>query len=351
MASPTQAIDEFVKLAILQRKGELPLEKRPEMDALGDVLRDLIDGSHAAPRKLENPDSAARSGTRPNIPAAKLEIKKRKANDDASSPNVSSPSRPPPAADVKLSKEDESKVQHVEKSSRPSGYTPSVNPYFLDDYYTANISLEEYPKDSQPTKVKPSSTDSTVQLRQEERILFGMANAEIVDPNAPISLDPSALKPVAEVAEAPSPPQSETPRTRTATGPAPKFGPSNPGVPTAKLTQENIATVHFLAGGSQRVNIPHFEPNNPILTVSNGATETTINLREVMSIFFQSPNPNVPETGQKLIVTLKNDREMLGTSFDYAPGVKAMHIVPQSKRGQVSYVWVPAWAVKGIRFA
>ena len=70
-----------------------------------------------------------------------------------------------------------------------------------------------------------------------------------------------------------------------------------------------------------------------------------------MSIFFESPNPNVPETGQQPIVTLKNDREMMGTSFDYAPGVKAMHIVPKSKRGQISYVWVPAWAVKAIRFA
>jgi len=351
MASPTEAIDEFVKLAILQRKGELPLGKRPEMDALGDVLRDLIDGSHAAPRRLDNPDSAARSRTRPNIPAAKLNIKKRKANDSAANPSVSSSSRPPPPADVKLSKKDASKVQNIEKTSRPSGYTPSVNPYFLDDYYTTNISLEEYPKDSQPTKVKQSSADSTVQLRQEERVLFGMANAEVVDPNAPISLDPSALQPVAQVTGTPLPPQNETPRTRTATGPAPKFGPSNPGAKAATLTPENIATVHLLAGGSQRVHIPNFDPNNPILTVSDGATEATIKLRDVMSIFFQSPNPNVPESGQKLVVTLKNDREMLGTSFDYAPGVKAMHIVPQSKRGQVSYVWVPAWAVKGIRFA
>ena len=352
MASPTEAIDEFVKLAILQRKGDLPLNQRPQMDALGDVLRDLIDGSHAAPRKLENPDSAARSRTRPNVPAAKLDIKRRKANENADRPSASqAPPPPPPAPEVKLSKEDAGKVQQIEKAVRPSGYTPSVNPYFLDDYYTTNISLEEYPKGSQPTKVKASSADSTVQLRQEERLLFGMANAEVIDPNAPVSLDPSALQPVAAPPQAAVQAQNEPAQARVATGPAPKFGPSTPGAKAAPTKTENIATVHMLVGGSQRVQIQNFDPNNPVLTVSNGNAETTLKLRDVMAIFFENPNPNVPETGQKLVVTLKNDREMMGTSFDYAPGVKAMHIVPHSKRGQVSYVWVPAWAVKGIRFA
>ena len=352
MASPTEAIDEFVKLAIMQRRGELPLSKRPQMDALGDVLRDLIDGSHAAPRKLENPESVSRSRTRPNVPAAKLDIKKRKADDNSDSPSIAPPPPPPPPPEVKLSKEDAGKVQQIEKANRPSGYTPSINPYFLDDYYTTNISLEEYPKGSQPTKVKAASADSPVQLRNEERLLFGMANAEVIDPNAPISLDPSALQPVAESPPTQAAGLSQPPQTSATTAGTPKFGPSNPsGARTTTSSAQNIATVHMLAGGSQRVSIPSFDPTNPLLTVSNGTSESTINIRDVMSIFFESPNPNVPETGQQLIVTLKNDREMMGTSFDYAPGVKAMHIVPKSKRGQISYVWVPAWAVKAIRFA
>jgi hypothetical protein len=41
----------------------------------------------------------------------------------------------------------------------------------------------------------------------------------------------------------------------------------------------------------------------------------------------------------------------VGVSPDYAPGVTAMTLIPDDRRGNVERIWVPAWSVKAIQLA
>ena len=352
MANATQAIEEFVALSIDRRRGKLPLSERPRLEALEDVLRDMIDGAHAAPRKLENPSAAGnRTRTRPEVAPAKIQVARRtKSGHEVPSPAATEP-------EIKLSSTDEAKVTSVKKDERPSGYTPSVQPCFLGDYYNAGLSLAEKLGSQTPTKIRSSDEEAQVQLGEEARLLLGLKDAQIAGEEAPVTLNPSDLQPVPLEPEAiqavPAAPAAPQRARRTSTTAAPTFGPSNPSKSSSSSGSggEALVTIQFIAGGSKRGTLQNFDPSQATLQLVANQTSETITLRDALAIFFQKSSQPIAATGSKLVVTLINDRELGGVSPDYAPGVAAMHIVPNDQRGQVQYIWVPAWAVKAIRFA
>jgi hypothetical protein len=370
MDNATAAIEDFVTLAITRRRGDLPISERPRIEALESVLRDLIDGAHPAPRKIENPTAVSKTRTRPNVAPASIKIKKRSIKKDSQAPSFgpsehvaakpqakpqARPQAKPPAEDVpeiNLSAKDEAKVTEVNQEERPSGYTPSVSPCYLDDYYSSDVSFLSGLPSQVPTKIKSASSQFDVNLRNEEMLLLGLGKAEILDSNIPITLDPSALEPVPLDSAALQPIEPAPSVGSPTSGTAPSFGPSNASVGMSNSGSSGaLATIHLASGGSKRGTIENFDPSQPTINLVSTTESETLILRDILAIFFQGDETTVSNKGSKLVVTLANDREVAGISPDYAPGVSAMHIVPHDHRGQTSYIWVPAWAVKAIRFA
>ena len=72
MTDALSAIGEFVELAVMRHRGQLPVEDRWKLEALEDVLRDLIDGSRPAPRRIANPSPVAAPTGGPAVPPAQV---------------------------------------------------------------------------------------------------------------------------------------------------------------------------------------------------------------------------------------------------------------------------------------
>ena len=344
MGDTVSAINEFVELAILRKRGQLPVDERWRLDALEDVLRDSIDGAHPAPRRIEGPAPSMAPGAAVDIEPAKVVVRK--------SPAGAAPADAPreveiaPAPPVELSADDQSKVKEVAKGALPpSGYTATQTPCYLEDYYTADLSvLSETP--AGPVSAIVSAGGENVQLLQEARVLLGVAPGAPTqtDEIQPIPLDAVAPLPVEPVPSAPAPVMAAPVADPVAAMPPP---PPAPG---------GMAIVHMLVGGFQRGELMAFDPAGGIVVIKapRQPAGLQIALSEVLAIFFSPPRgaPPLPiGVGQRLTVKLANDRELLGASPDYAPGVQAMTLIPDDRRGNVDRIWVPAWAVKEIHFA
>lgn len=271
-------------------------------------------------------------------------------------PIISPPRKPAKKAEpeVALSSKDKAKVTEINKAERPSGYTPSVNPCFLGDYYNSEISLSGGLTNQTPSKIRGAAEDVEVQIKDEAKVLLGLATAQMGEAPPPLALESSALHPVpldSGALQAIEPtPAAPVKAKRTSTSVAPTFGPSNP-TSTAESASQALVTIHMISGGSKRGAISAFDPSQATVNLESKQGTESLTLREVLAIFFQQSTDTFTSGGSKLVVTLINDRELGGRSPDYAPGVAAMHIVPDDRRGQVSHIWVPAWAVKAIRFA
>jgi hypothetical protein len=350
MVDTRAAIDEYVDLALRRHRGRLKADTRWRLEALEDVLRDLIDGAHPAPRRIENPSAVGgvASRVRPNVEPAKVVVTKNPSvgPGDPEAPPTIEPAVLPASAlvaveaapAVALSDNDKSKVREVDEADLPaSGYTPPTAPCYLEDYYTAD--LRALSGGVAVSRVVGAGGPGDLDLLQEARVLLGVPAAPAAPAVAPtpVAAAPSGATPPPVIVPSPAPAAARAPAAVPVGGPP--------------------AIVHLLAGGFRRGRLVAFDPAGGSITVQesrDGGPPATIALPEVLAVFFgvargQSATP--PPAGQRLAVKLVNDREVIGVSGDYAPGVTAMTVVPDDRRGNVDHIWVPAWSVKEIRFA
>ncbi len=288
-----KTIQQFVDLAVQRRVGSLPQEQRAQVEALDEKLRDLIDGAKPKPRTIENPSAVK------NLKVGGLAQELERA----------------------IENKDQKKIRDVSTTDLPkSSYTPSASPAFLADYYdeaiipTGTIDLVG--------KV-PTSTvlaDGTqVELMDEVKVLFGMAEPP------PKAIDSDAR--VVSHAERRS---------------------SNPST-SPQLGRPTI--VHYVNGGTKRGEIAPFEPHTGILYFleKDGSIEE-VSLSQVLAVFFgllKGEPPSEP-SGERMIITLINDKKVAGLTNDYQEGGEALTIVPEPRRGNIDRIWIPATAVKAI---
>ena len=342
MSEAISAIEEYVGLTMQRHRGSLPVDDRWCLETLEDVLRDLIDGARPAPRRIENPSPAKPTPAQSAVAPAKVTVTKNEApqfgpgTPGAAPPAPEAPPPPPRRPTLELSNADQSKVKEVaEEELPPSGYTPSSNPCFLEDYYTADLSVLASSPPQAPTRVRHAAGASNLELLKEARMLLGIEEQAMaapprieVHPTAPKYVTPAAAPVVAEAAS--------TARA------ASTFG-------------SGTTIVHLLAGGFKRGTLVAFDPGGGgvQITLANGSTET-IATQAVLAVFFglgKGESPSPMPAGHRLAVKLVNDRDVVGVSPDYAPGVQSMFVHPEDRRGAVERIWVPAWSVKEIHFA
>ena len=70
----------------------------------------------------------------------------------------------------------------------------------------------------------------------------------------------------------------------------------------------------------------------------------------VMAVFFgllKGEEPT-PPAGERMIITLINDKRVVGLTNDYREGGDALTLVPDPRRGNIDRIWIPASAVKAI---
>jgi hypothetical protein len=366
MENPGLAIEEFVTLYVDRRQGDLALADRHKLEALENVLRDMIDGAHAAPRKIENPTAVAKNRPGPKIAGAKITISKRTVAGSTNQAELAAHAEPElepspaaaaraskpekPKAAIKVSSKDQDKISSVELEQRSDGYTPAVSPLFLNDYYSDDLRLLAKTPNGPVTRIRNADQSSEINLGPEAKLLLGLQEAQVA-PAPAIALESSAIQ--ALPVRAPSPPPSAQPeRARPSTRTAPKFGPSEPGMAAGRSAQTKLpAMIHLIVGGSKRGDVHDFDPGQDHLQLQSPQGVEQIIMRDVLAIFFQRWEKPFENEGKRLVVTLVNDRDLTGNSPNYSPGVSSMFVIPENKRGQVSVVWIPAWSVKAIRFA
>jgi hypothetical protein len=300
------AIQQYVSLAVERRVGQLPPELREEMDALEEILRDVIAGARPKPKKIEG----------------SLQKDAEKAKEAAK------PAAPAKGEDLKLSGlterlnmtlEDQKKVREVKASALPaSTYTPAKTPLFMGDYYDNDVVLGmALPKIAPKSVVRADGQD--IELMEEVKVMFGL----------------SAPPPEAEPEET----------TEAKAAPRATSGSSDPlGRPTI---------VHFVSGGTKRGVIAPFDAaDGQVVFLSNDPQKPAevVSLDNVLAIFFglMKGEEATPVTGEKVVVTLINDKRLAGLTPDYQEGGESLTIIPEPRRGNIDRIWVPASAVKAI---
>ena len=381
MTDAIAAINEFVELALLRHRGALPMDDRWRLDALEDVLRDMIDGARPAPRRISNPSPVTHGGPPVDVAPAQVVLTPSAAHAEPP-PNVVLPGQssvpkfgpaapgvpapavaaapPPPQAPppllepapipLDISAADQTKIREVSSDTLPpSGYTPSAKPCYLEDYYTADMELLATSPVGVPASVIYSG-DESVPMTADAQRLLGVRSANTsrggVQARAPSTA-------VAQITPSRPPPP---PSSAQVAVPAPQGAAMPVAAPAVANSQGSSAIVHMLAGGFRRGTLLAFDPAEGIVTLQpakKGAAPESVAINEILAIFFglgRGESPTPVTHGQRLAVKLQNDREVLGTSPDYAPGVQAMTLLPDDRRG-TDRIWIPAWSVKEIHFA
>jgi hypothetical protein len=285
-------IQEFVELAIERRSGSLSMDRRARMDELDEKLRDLIDGAKPRPRTIENP--AAAKSLKVGGLAQEL--------------------------DRALEKKDQNKIRDVSTTDLPrSFYTPPSVPAFMADYYDEGLvptPTSDLGGASPKNAVRADGTE--VDLLDEVKVLFGMA-------------EPPPARAVAE---------------RPISKPVPRKSSVNTQPQLGRPT-----IVHYVAGGTKRGEIAPFEPHTgKLVFLEKDGSIDEIDLGGVLAVFFgllKGEEPT-PSEGERLIVTLINDKRVTGTTQDYEEGGSALTLVPDPRRGNIDRIWIPASAVKAI---
>lgn len=397
------AIRSFSHLGKKQRRTALNAEERAELAVLDGVLRDVLEGTRPAPKQIANPRAANPGRTLSTDDLASMPPMPTGLTDDLS---VDAPARPLPRAasrrprssvsvtpasqpappstrpsstaerpaqiqraaaakpkamslsDLanKVSEADQSKLGEVHSRDLPTGgYTPSKSPAFLGDYYSADLEPVVVTRDVDPsTVVAPDG--STADLDKEARILFGLETAP----------PPAATghRPLPEVSRQRAADSGPTPSGETAPVSVERIRRAAPPPPAPAVTQKakprgsSHATkgipviVHMMTGGTTRGRVKAFNPSADTITITvkTQPEPLQIDLQEVLVIFFGGSldGTPTPEQGTALAVRLTNDRQISGVSPDYAEGADALRLVPDTKRGNIDHIWVPAWSVKAV---
>ncbi len=262
---------------------------------------------------------------------------------------------------LNLSDADASKIREIPADAVPiSTYTPPATPAYLEDYYHADMELLSQSPVGVPASIIYAG-DEGQPVSQTAQQLLGVVGAAVHRP-APANVKIRRSAPPSGGAQPSSrgvsavgvPQQPSAPVAAPTPTPAPAAAPA-PAAPTAPVQAGAHATVHMLAGGFKRGNLISFDPavGVSIQPSRRGAPAETIAASEILAIFFglaKGAAPTAFTGGQRLAVKLLNDREVIGGSPDYAPGVQAMTLIPDDRRG-TDRIWVPAWSVKEIHFA
>jgi hypothetical protein len=289
-----KAIQEFAELAVQRRMSGLPMERRTRMDELDEKLRQMIDGAKPRPRTIENPSPK-------NLKVGGLAQE----------------------LDKQLDTNVKKKIRDVSTTDLPKNeYTPSAVPAFMADYYDEGmVTATTSDIGGAIPKVVIAADGSEVELMDEVKVLFGLA--EPVPPKVE-RLEPAAIQAAR--------------RTSNNTGP--------------QLGRPTI--VHFISGGTKRGEIAPFEPHTGkvIFLDKNGEIEE-VALDQVLAIFFglMRGEESTPPDGERLVITLVNDKKVVGVTLDYQEGGDSLTMVPEPKRGNIDRIWIPACAVKAIETA
>ncbi len=296
-----KTIQEFVELAMQRRVSALPAEQRTLMEALDEKLRDQIDGAKPKPRNIENPSAVAASARNLKIGGLAQEL------------------------NASLGKTDAKKIRDISTADLPrSLYTPSSMPAFMSDYYDDDLvptSTSDLAGGVPTTAVLADGTE--VDLMDEVKVLFGLAEPAPSVPAVPERPEHVAVRPA-----------------------------RRPSVAAPQLGRPTI--VHFVAGGTRRGEIAPFEPTSGKLCfVEKDGSIEEVPLGQVLAIFFgllKGEAPSEP-SGDRMIITLINDKRVVGLTDDYREGGEALTLVPDPRRGNIDRIWIPASAVKALELA
>ncbi len=318
-------IEEYVALAASRRRHAVSAEDKARMAALEERLRDEIAGARPGPKHIESPEAAEAKPTTAVAPA-RIDLFPSKGA-----------SAPGPldldgfAEQVPLSANDEAKTSGVSIEKISSQYTPSRAPAYLEDYYDASVVPEVVDTEIQPHKaVTPDGAPAD--LSAEARILFGIGVRPLTarSERRP-HIDPG---PTTEPA---NPPLNAAPAAEAA-------------APSASEPSGPQAILYTVDGSSSRGTLPSFDPDATTVELVTEDGPRRYPLRQVLALFvrMQSGKPPTPTVGDRVLVRLVNDREVLGVTPDYRPGGMSLTVVPEPRHGNVDRVWIPAWAVKAI---
>lgn len=300
------------------------------MDALEELLRDIIDGAKPRPKRIENPGAAA-APARPTASASPAGVPAAPGRDGQNLKLAGLAER------LEVSLTDKKKIREVSAASLPvSHYTPPAIPSFLGDYYGADVVPVATTGDLVPGSVIRAD-GAKVAIKKEVEVLFGMEAPAVARRGSSAGAReraPSAAGPAA--------------RGASAAGPAVR-GASAAGSPESGRP----AIVHFVRGGTKRGRIAPFDPSSGqviLLPKQPGQQPEHIDLDTVLAVFLGLVRDETPTeaAGAEVVITLINDKRVSGVTNDYEEGGDALTIVPAPRRGNIDRIWIPASAVKAI---
>ena len=289
-----RAIQEFVDLAIQRRTGSMPQQQRARMDELDQLLRDLVQGAKPKPRAIENP-SAVKSL---KVGGLAQELDK--------------------ALENKAEDKDQKKIRDVSTSDLPqSFYTPPSVPAFMADYYEEGLVATPTADLGSAPKTVLTVDGLEIELMDEVKVLFGMME--------------------------PPPPRSTQVERRNSQQVSRSSG------STGTLGRPTI--VHYVSGATKRGEIAPFEPHTGKLHfIERDGSIDEVDLGQVLAVFLGLQKGEEPSqsAGDRLIVTLINDKRVVGLTQDYEEGGSSLTLIPDPRRGNIDKIWIPASAVKAI---
>ncbi|MGF1510682.1 MAG: hypothetical protein ACFB9M_14405 [Myxococcota bacterium] len=362
MTPLSEGVERFAQLAWLRRQRALGEDERIEIEGLVRTLSARLEGFHPPGHGARMRPSASvrhqvearRSGSIATSPPAegKPEVDPFEDETDplAPTPSVSmapvtdlsevpageagavvSPSAPPspsapqdggamPCRRVQVKTEGGLETLDIPRSD----YTPPTDRVFMEDYYSADLEVDEtgeLPHRLVNVQGQPVPADDAQlwMLRATESSRTAdSARAEVRAPAVPSADVPVPSVDASDKHES----QSRVPERRTAQ-----------------------VIVHLRAGGVIRGQAAW--PPIDAIDVESAHGPRRVPKHEVLAAF--ATGVGVPrEPGRLISVTLTNDRQLNGRSFDYREGVSAFILCPEPRRGNVDQVWIPDHAVKQV---
>lgn len=359
MSEALAEVEEFGRLFKSEVRGSLDPEDRPRLLELSERLRRLIDGaSGTSALPLDTMSMSGQDALREILGEDAPESPK-KGEEDEDDLLAAMPDLPlggavsfddddygdlldeaiggraqsfvdlPDEIARSVSSKDRNKLRAVRTDLR-SGYTPPVQRGYLTDYFG---SIEPVASGDVSSGRAVRAAGGQLDLPPEVATYFGVHAVETEpEPDPLANIDFSRPPP-------------------------PATGPTRPLVEEAPLapgeTPPRPIAIYLLTGAVRKGESKKLEPETGFVKymIVRGMPETRLPVREVREIHF-APHPGiplVPAEGQRLTVTLSNDQRLTGFSPDYAPGVAFMRVVPDPRPHNIDYVWIPAWAVKGVQ--
>ncbi len=280
------AVRELVHLDRIAQKRALLAVENKRLTALETILRQEIDGAHAAPREAPV--------VRP--PASRTKITRK----SPAAPEARAPSR----FKLDLSKETQKKIRAVSLKTLASDYTPPRTPAFMSDYYHQDLVPQTGPTDQRPKTIVRADGEAA-DLSEEASVLLGLIDDLETKETGRTKRRPTIVHLV---------------HGGTQRGQIEPFSAEDPSLTlVTDPTKGTKATVNL----------------RDILAIFYGR---------------QEGEPETPLEGTPVVVTLVNDRTVRGLTPDYEKGNKTMTLIPDPRPGPIDRIWIPAWAVRKITF-